>query len=224
MSISSVKMPWHLWCNSKVEIKVCILTFITSRQVIFEGNKNRIQLEFLSPFEGFFGTGGWLTKSLYIYIYIHRERERDINDITQLLLTMVHGVFASNSVLGVICSEAACLPLFILKPQPTTVSEKKMSWFIIYIIYDTNMRPSFILTSKDSSEVFMLFFYYVFIYSVYYIHLYTPCMPYTATPPCLVRAYPSRCTLPCKTYHWRWGHLAALLMIQKSQNHHRKDV
>lgn len=93
---------------------------------------------------------------------------------------MVHGVFASNFVLGGICSEAACLPLFFLKPQPTKISEKKMSGFIIYIIYDTKMRPSFI-TSTKTLEKFSFFFklcihisiYLYIIYTMYAIYRYT---------------------------------------------------
>ena len=77
ISFSSVKMPWHLWWNSKVEIKVCILTFITSRHVIFWGQRTVYSWSFFTPFEGLFGTGGWLyffIHDSYIYIF---ERERE---------------------------------------------------------------------------------------------------------------------------------------------------
>lgn len=71
--------PWHLWWNSKVEIKVCILTFITSRHVILWGQQTVYSWSFLHRFWRIVWNRG-LTR-LYFFIHIFkyiylRERHR----------------------------------------------------------------------------------------------------------------------------------------------------
>ena len=83
------------------------------------------------------------------------------------------------------------------------------SWFISYMI--PKWGPASYWPPK-TLEKCTCFFYYVFIYILFiYIYIHHVCHIQLRLPVSLLRAYPSRCTLPCKTYRWRWGHLAALL-------------
>lgn len=95
----------------------------------------------------------------------------------------------------------------------------------LYHIYDTKMRPSF-TTSKDSRKVFMTFLYLftIYLYTIYihFIHHVCHLYSYTSLSRCsgLVRLgahCPARRTVgDGVTWQHCWGHLAALLMIQKS--------